>query len=293
MKINVPLSSAEANSNMYGTVDQTAGRGAQQLLPSDEELEQIEKNRKAEELELAKKKVKEKEKPKADGDAEEEDEDLDGGGDSEEEEEEDDGSDEDADSGDESDEGEEEDEDSEDSEEAAASAGGRSNQPTSGKRRIRRLAATAAGKGPVIISGFPGIGKSALCHMKGLVCSDSDSSQFPKDDFPNNYIAHIREIAPKNDVTLVSSHFEVRDELEEQGFDFVLVYPTADQKDDYMLRYLNRGSPKAFLDLMYTNWDKFLESCAKQQGCVHVVLQPGQYLSDVIDDIVYGVASQS
>ncbi|AGS82033.1 putative AAA family ATPase [Pseudomonas phage PaBG] len=292
MKINVPLSSAEANSNMYGTVDQTAGRGAQQLLPSDEELEQIEKNRKAEELELAKKKVKEKEKPKADGDAEEEDEDLGGGDDSEEEEEEDD-SDEDADSGDESDEGEEEDEDSEDSEEAAASAGGRSNQLTSGKRRIRRLAATAAGKGPVIISGFPGIGKSALCHLKGLVCSDSDSSQFPKDDFPNNYIAHIREIAPKNDVTLVSSHFEVRDELEEQGFDFILVYPTADQKDDYMLRYLNRGSPKAFLDLMYTNWDKFLESCAKQQGCVHVVLQPGQYLSDVIDDIVYGVAQQS
>lgn len=292
MKINVPLSSAEANSNLYGTVDQTAGRGAQQLLPSDEELEQIEKNRKAEELELAKKKVKDKPKPKeedaSEDDAEEGDEDLDG--DDSEEEEEDDGSDEGADSGDESDDGEEEDEDSE---EAAASAGGSGNQLTSGKRRIRRLAATAAGKGPVIISGFPGIGKSALCHLKGLVCSDSDSSQFPKDEFPGNYIAHIREIAPKNDVTLVSSHFEVRDELEEQGFNFVLVYPTADQKDDYMLRYLNRGSPKAFLDLMYANWDKFLESCAKQQGCLHVVLQPGQYLSDVIDDIVYGVASQS
>lgn len=289
MKINVPLSSAEANSNMYGTVDQTAGRGAQQLLPSDEELEQIEKNRKAEDLELAKKKVKDKPKPKeedaSEDDAEEEDEDL-GGDDSEEEEEEDDGSDEDADSGDESDDGEEEDEDSE---EAAASAGGSGNQLTPGKRRIRRLAATAAGKGPVIISGFPGIGKSALCNLKGLVCSDSDSSQFPKDEFPANYIAHIREIAPKNDVTLVSSHFEVRDELEEQGFNFVLVYPTADQKDDYMLRYMNRGSPKAFLDLMYTNWDKFLESCAQQQGCLHVVLQPGQYLSDVIDDIVYGV----
>lgn len=282
MKINISLGEAEANSNMYGTVDQTAGRGAQQLLPSDEELAEIEKNRKAEDEELAKKKVKDKKKG-GDGEGDKDD-DNDGGDldDAEEDGEDDDGSpeedsdDSDDEEGDESDDGEDEEDDA-----AEASA-----SPSSGKRRIRRVATAADGRSPLIISGFPGIGKSALFNRGGLVCSDSDSSQFPKDDFPNNYIAHIREVAPKNDVTLVSSHFEVRDELEEQGINFVLVYPTQDQKDDYMLRYLQRGSPKPFLDLMYANWDKFLESCQRQQGCVHVVLQPGQYLSDVIDDII-------
>lgn len=288
MKINIPLGEAEANSNMYGAVDQTAGRGAQQLLPSDEELAEIEKHRKAEDEELAKKKVKEKKGDDGEGDKDDDndggdlndDEEEDGGDDSEEEDE-DDGSDEGADSGDESDEDEEE----EDESEASASAEHRSDRNV-GKRRIRRVATAANGRGPLIISGFPGIGKSALFNRGGLVVSDSDSSTFPKDEFPNNYIAHIREVAPNNDVTLVSSHFEVRDELEEQGFDFVLVYPTQDQKDDYMMRYLQRGSPKAFLDLMYSNWDKFLESCQQQQGCIHVVLQPGQYLSDVIDDLL-------
>lgn len=55
MKITFPLT-AEANVNMYGT----APGSRPQLLPSDEELAEIERQRKAEELELAKNKVKEK-----------------------------------------------------------------------------------------------------------------------------------------------------------------------------------------------------------------------------------------
>ncbi|MNT77378.1 hypothetical protein D3C72_2164820 [compost metagenome] len=95
---------------------------------------------------------------------------------------------------------------------------------------------------------------------------------------------HIQETRPKVDVLLVSSHNVVRDELEERGIDFHLVYPTVDQKAEYMERYKKRGSPQPFLELMDNNWEKFIGECAVQVGCVHVVLKPGQFLGDVIQD---------
>jgi hypothetical protein len=39
-----------------------------------------------------------------------------------------------------------------------------------------------------IVAGFPGIGKSWLKNKYGEKISDSDSSTFPKDEFPQNYI---------------------------------------------------------------------------------------------------------
>jgi len=271
-KISFPLKS-EANVNMYGD----GGHGSvPQLLPSDEELANIEKQRRAEELELEKNKVKQKPDNKKTKDSDEdggdvgdEDEDADDDADSEE----DDGEDGD-DAGDESDDDEEEDED----DEATASA-------TAGSRKIRRVAIAADGGYNNVFSGFPGVGKSTVFRKAdGLVVADSDSSTFDKSEFPDNYLMHIQETRPNVDVLLVSSHNVVRDELEERGIPFHLVYPTVDQKEDYMKRYRERGSPQPFLDLMDQNWEKFIGECAQQVGCTHVVLKPGQFLGDVIQD---------
>lgn len=276
MKINFPLKS-EANVNMYGD----GGSGSvPQLLPSDDELAEIEKQRRAEELELEKNKVKKKPDNKkkdsdtdgddvddTDGDANEDDEDADDG-DSEDDAGDDDG----GEAGDEADEDEDEDD------EATASA-------TPGPRKIRRVAIAADGGYNNVFSGFPGVGKSTVFrNAAGLVVADSDSSTFDKKEFPDNYLMHIQETRPKVDVLLVSSHNVVRDELEERGIPFHLVYPTVDQKDEYMARYKQRGSPQPFLDLMDQNWEKFIGECAQQIGCTHVVLKPGQFLGDVIQD---------
>lgn len=273
MKITFPLT-AEANVNMYGG----GGSGARpQLLPSDEELAEIEKQRKAEELEIAKNKVKEKpgnKKPAKDDDSDDGDvADEEGDG----EEEEGDDAEDEGEAGEESEDDEEED----DEEEATASAA-----PCS--RKIRRVALAADGGLQNVFSGFPGIGKSSVFRdSQGYRVADSDSSTFPKGDaFPANYLTHIQETRPTVDILLVSSHDIVRDEMEEYGIPFYLVYPTMDQKQDYMQRYRERGSPEPFLDLMDKNWDKFITGCQQQDGCTHVVLQKGQYLSDVIFDLL-------
>ena len=305
MKVSFPLSS-EANSNTYGTSDQTAGRGAQQRLPSDEELAEIDKARKAEEAELAKNKVKPKNPKKGDdsdeddADPSDDDADSDGGDDvSDDEDEEDSGDgggepDADGEEAGDDDSGDEE-EDMEEEEEAEASVRKIPRGMTAcvahvdscgflpAKRRIPRSKAEASGAPMKIISGFPGIGKSSLYNQAPERIADSDSSQFDKSEFPDNYIVHIRNLLEEGvkDYILVSSHFEVRDELEERGFPFFLVYPERGLKNEYLQRYRDRKSPQAFVDMMDANWDKFITGCEDQEGCEHIVLKSGQYLADV------------
>lgn len=136
------------------------------------------------------------------------------------------------------------------------------------------------------ISAFPGTGKThayKVLQEQGIKVADSDSSHFDKAKFPQNYIEHLKSLRGKMDVVLISSHDTVRKALLEAEFNFTLVYPDISLKAEYMVRYRERGSPQAFLDLMDKNWDQFIVSCRQQQDCIHVVLEQGQYLSDILE----------
>ena len=143
----------------------------------------------------------------------------------------------------------------------------------------------------MIISGFPGVGKSTFCQMlqarqgtKRTTVHDSDSSTFDKTAFPANYLDHIKKAAPVYDYVLVSSHQAVREGMMRMNLPFLLVYPSIDQKSEYWMRYAERGSPQAFMDLMDREWDNFIQSCEETADLFvrHIVLKPGQYLSDLI-----------
>ena len=122
-------------------------------------------------------------------------------------------------------------------------------------------------KKAVVISGFPGIGKSyTAMNEDSFKILDSDSSNFSwikigvrNPDFPNNYIEHIKLNMYKADIIFVSSHEEVRNALIKNGIDFTLVYPHKSLKNIYLARYEQRGSSKEFIEFISNNWDKFLD----------------------------------
>jgi len=157
---------------------------------------------------------------------------------------------------------------------------------TENKEKIKRA---------IIISGFPGVGKTTLWNRKEkLKVMDSDSTDFSwantektirNPNWPQNYIEHILEKSEDADLILVSSHDTVRDALVRAGIKFVLVYPSLEMKDEYIQRYKDRGSNEKFVNLLQENYEKWITELMSQTGCKHVVLQPGQYLSDVIDQI--------
>jgi hypothetical protein len=133
-----------------------------------------------------------------------------------------------------------------------------------------------------LISAFPGTGKSHFYRNSHKKVLDSDSSTFDKSEFPGNYIAHIKENQGEVDIIFISSHKEVRDALVANKLEFVLVYPTRDQKQDYIQRYIDRGSPQPFIDLLSKNWDDWIDELQVQECCTHMQLNPGEYMSDAL-----------
>jgi hypothetical protein len=135
----------------------------------------------------------------------------------------------------------------------------------------------------MVISAFPGCGKSHYFRSnKNKIVLDSDSSTFDKSDFPRNYIEHIKSNIGKADVIMVSSHKEVREALVENGIFFTLVYPEPSIKEEYIQRYIDRGSPESFVNLLTNNWNNWISELEEQVGCDKITLKEGQYLSDVI-----------
>lgn len=140
----------------------------------------------------------------------------------------------------------------------------------------------------VVISGFPGIGKSFL--SKKYNWQDSDSSKFSwlKDgsrnpEFPQNYINHLK---PMKGYVMVSSHKEVRDAMFKNPIEYNLVYPARECKGEYIERYLTRGSPDKFIDNVDKSWDTWISDVMNDKHAKkHFVLGPGQFLIDIIDKI--------
>ena len=147
-------------------------------------------------------------------------------------------------------------------------------------------------KETLVISGFPGIGKSHLHKLnEKLVVLDSDSSEFSwikegvrHPDFPNNYMEHIESNIGKADNIFVSSHDIVRKALEENGIQYLLVYPSIDLKDEYIQRYRDRGSSEGFIKFIDQNWEKFISDIEKETFPELIKLYSGEYLRDVLED---------
>lgn len=110
----------------------------------------------------------------------------------------------------------------------------------------------------IVISGFPGMGKTLLHKEHIKLYSDSDSSKFDKKNFPKNYIKHIKSLIGKKQLIFVSSHIEVRNALVHNGIPFIYVIPTLDRKAEFLNNYKERGSPKEFIDNVDRNWERWL-----------------------------------
>lgn len=144
-----------------------------------------------------------------------------------------------------------------------------------------------------IICGFSGIGKSTA-EQKNRRILDFESSGYSNifengfvvsrnKDFPKNYIDKLEELI-KNDEAyyyLLSCHEEVREELKTRGINYIIVLPTIEQKNEYLKRWLKRGSDIDFITQMDKRWEVMINSCVKDTA-PKIYLDEHEYLSDIL-----------
>lgn len=150
-----------------------------------------------------------------------------------------------------------------------------------------------------IICGFSGVGKSSAENMQRRSASniiDFESSIFshiweqghfedpePDKNFPNNYIDAVLNRCSKHrgEIYLLSCHQEVRDELKRRGVDYIIVMPTIYQKNEYLKRWLRRGSTTDFIVSMEKRWGEMIRSC-EEDNAPKIYLDENEYISDVL-----------
>lgn len=148
-------------------------------------------------------------------------------------------------------------------------------------------------KRTVVVSAYPCCGKTyAFEHQDKYSILDSDSSSYSwlpvtkegikqrNPEFPNNYIAHIKENLGKVDIIFVSSHLQVRQAMKDAGIDFITVYPDIDMRDEWVERMKRRGNDEKFIQFQIENWDNFVNSIAfEPQGFCIVRLGHNEYIN--------------
>ena len=149
----------------------------------------------------------------------------------------------------------------------------------------------------IVICGFPGVGKTSVANNRMNIL-DAESSAFswnwnPENlergrernpEFPENYIKFIRENMEKYDFILGACHGVVRDTLKAEGIQYIIVAPKRELKNEYLIRYLQRGSDVDFIESLNENWGKFLDD-VENDGAPVIWLDAGDYLSDVLGEI--------
>jgi len=160
----------------------------------------------------------------------------------------------------------------------------------------------------LIISGFAGVGKSALAQKYPNII-DLESSDFKwiyKNNiikemnkekrkgitertqnplWPLNYIKEIMTKATKYDIVLISQSENVRDCLKENGCEYFVCFPTKQCKREFIDRYIARGNNEAFISKISTNFDNWIDDLEAEERKIKI--QSGEYLEDVL--IRYGM----
>lgn len=149
-------------------------------------------------------------------------------------------------------------------------------------------------KKAIIICGFPGVGKTSAANNRANIL-DAESSAFAWDwnpddlekgmtrnpAFPHNYIKFIMDNMDKYDVILVSSHQTVRDALMAEGIQYIIATPYSSLRNEYMIRYLQRGSDIDFIEQLYEHWEEFITSIVND-GAPIIWMDKGEYLTDIL-----------
>ena len=145
-----------------------------------------------------------------------------------------------------------------------------------------------------IICGFSGIGKSTAAEQKNRKILDFESSGYSNifengfavsknKNFPKNYIDKLEELIETNeaDYYLLSCHEEVRNELKARGLKYMIILPYRDYKNEYIKRWVRRGSDIDFITKMSERWDAMIDSCATDT-VPKIYLDEHEYLSDIL-----------
>ena len=156
---------------------------------------------------------------------------------------------------------------------------------------------------PLVICGFPGIGKSMFAsymkeneHRDDIL--DLDSKPFKAKDVnhPDRYCKEIEKayLSKQYSYILVSCHKKLREYLQDHGIPYIIVMPEyyenkdeswTSVRNEYMKRYLSRGDTVAFMQKIYDNWKDWMAEMRYYDPAPKIQIHKWSYIDDIFNPI--------
>ena len=153
---------------------------------------------------------------------------------------------------------------------------------------------------PIVICGFPGVGKTHFAkdmteheHRDDII--DLESSPFKAKDanHPRDYCEAIAKayLSGCYSYIFTSCHKEVRTYLWEHHIPYIIVMPQyykdndawMTARDEYMKRYLSRGNSGHFIQKIYDNWQDWMEEMLYQDPAPKIQLRRYSFIDEIFD----------
>jgi hypothetical protein len=154
------------------------------------------------------------------------------------------------------------------------------------------IAAYAGTRKTYFASLYPNIAIDMICMpykyalTENTSCDESSKANpenILHNNWPLNYFSVIKQNLESGKLLLIPSDLLILELLRKEKLHYCLCYPKKNAKEIYRERYIKRGNTTEFIDIFIGKWDKFMDSFENDSYGQHIVLQPDQFISDVID----------
>ena len=129
----------------------------------------------------------------------------------------------------------------------------------------------------MLVIGFFGVGKTTLAV--------NDAKMADLTDLGSPSLSLLQDTVAKYDVVFADPTWEHI--VLQSGLPFIVVVPSLDRKEEFLLNYSNRykngtgGGGKGFRKLIGDNWDFLIGHLQSLKSQATIVLEKGEFLSDV------------
>lgn len=140
----------------------------------------------------------------------------------------------------------------------------------------------------VIVCGFFGIGKSSVNKYRpDIKFYDLDAKYFKKQPgWEKIYVDCAIALKKNYEIVCLKSSDKVMGQLKQMGENYYLVYPNRYSKRDFMERAIKNNYPREWIEDFFSNWERYIEEVEDEDCTNKIVLQSGEYLSDILDRLI-------
>jgi hypothetical protein len=140
----------------------------------------------------------------------------------------------------------------------------------------------------VIVCGFFGIGKSSVTkHRPDVSFYDLDAAHFKKEPgWEQMYVDCAMALRYDYDIVAIKSSDKVMNKLTEMDVPYYLVYPNKYAKRDFIERAIRNNYSRDWIQNFFSKWEQYIEEVEDDENAKKIVLQNGEYLSDIVDRLV-------